>query len=140
MTTQALISRTHELAALFTQPAWHRPEIHGKYLEDGSKPMEAFFNDICQNLQAWATEQTVHGAPAAVFYRTADYWYVAQRVDSSEIGGGERTGCDVIWLTRYRNGSWERMDTWCNVSTASCIGKEFLGQHASKRLPLFVRS
>ena len=132
------ISQAHELSQMFTQPAWHDPVKAGKYLEGGLKPVEAFCSDIKQNLLRWA----VDAHAATIFYRTPDYWYMFQLVPSSVVFNdiewtGYKTMGEIVWMTRYRNESWERLDDWANPHSVEFIGREFLADHADKRVPLF---
>lgn len=124
--TEPFFTNPDDLANLFTPPAWVAPEGRKFAVEfegEHMKAVEAFHNDIAKNLQTWACEN------GQVFYRTKQYWYCFQPVTEGELAG-------VVWMTRYRNGTWERVDDWCNPHSVG-VGKEFLKKHRDKRVPLF---
>ena len=117
----------HQLASFYTAPQWHDAEKHGKYLPGGLKPIEAFCNDIYDNLVCWAYEGN------SIFYRTKDFWYVFELQTEGNMKG-------AITMTRFRNGGWDRMDSWANAHSIN-VGKKFLANHKDKQVPLFnVRS
>ncbi len=133
---RVFVSRSHELAQMFTEPAWHNPTKAGKYLENGLKPIEAFCSDIQRHLICWAAEAN------SIFYRTPDYWYVFQLVDGMTVFSdiewtGYKTMGNIVWMTRYRNESWERFDDWANPHSVEHLGRKFLQGHQDKRVPLF---
>lgn len=118
-----MFSHPHELAKLFTQPAFRDPETQGKYLESGMKPIEEFCNDIMQNLVSWSYVKDV-----SVFYRTERFLYEF-RHDATQ---------KIVWMTRYELRSWLRMDDWANESSLSHMGREFCKKHIDKFVPLFA--
>ena len=131
---KAFISHSHQLAAWFTQPAWYNREVSGKYMEDGLKPIEAFCSDIKRNLINWAIEGNT------IFYRTKEFWYMFQLETAAKIFGPLLGSGKIVWMTRYRNGSWERVDDWANPHSVEYIGKNFLKDQPDKQLPLFNSS
>lgn len=120
----AFFNTATQLASLFTAPAHHDPEKHGKYLDDGQKPIEAFCNDIYSNLREWAVEGS------SIFYKTEDHWYEF-RVETE----GKYKG--IVWMTRYDTRTWQRLDSWANRSSVENMGKAFLQDKKDKRVPLF---
>lgn len=133
---RVFVSRSHELAQMFTKPAWHNPVKSGKFLENGLKPIEAFCSDIQRNLICWAVEGD------SIFYRTPNYWYVFQLVPGERVfnhifWSGYKTMGKIVWMTRYRNESWERNDDWANPHSVKHLGRDFLQGYPDKRLPLF---
>ncbi|KKK70073.1 hypothetical protein LCGC14_2927640, partial [marine sediment metagenome] len=134
---RSFISRAYQVAQMLTMPEWHYPAIVGKYLEGGFKPIEAFCNDIRQNLIYWASEGD------SVFYQTPDYWYIFQYVPTVEAFRGtelegRKMGGHIVYMTRYRNetGTWERLDDWANPHSVKHMLTEFLDAHPDKCLPL----
>ena len=128
------ISKAHQLARWFSEPAWHNPNKAGKYLESGMKPIEEFCNDIRQNLIEWATEGDV------VCYRTKKFTYMFQTIAASKVfhrsDAYALTG-NIVWMTRFRNGTWQRLDDWSNPHSVEHIGRGFLSCHPDKQVPLF---
>lgn len=129
---KAFISHAHELACWFTEPAWHNREKSGKFLEGCLKPIEAFCSDIRRNLVNWAVDGS------CIFYRTEEYWYMFQLDKASKVFGDPSLGDgQIIWMTRWRNGTWQRNDDWANPHSVEYIGKDWLETQTEKRLPLF---
>ncbi|KKM06042.1 hypothetical protein LCGC14_1747990 [marine sediment metagenome] len=128
---RSFVSRTDELAQMFTKPVWHNRNKAGKYLEGGLKPIETFCSDIQSNLIYWAIEGVT------TFYRTPDFWYMFQLADANGILGNPSMTEEVIWMTRHRNDSWERLDDWANPYSVKHIGRKFLLGYPDKQVPLF---
>jgi len=91
------------------------------------KSIEFFENDIVGNLKEWAYV----GGDNAIFYRTRKYWYFVRL-------GNKLPNKGLILITRFRNGTWNRIDDWCNKSSW-VLGKVWLmtPDQKDKRIPLF---
>ena len=79
--------------------------------------------DIRENLAQWAAEGDL------LCYATKDFWYVFQK----EVV----RGADVVFITRYVQGSTAREDLWFNLSSVEMIGRKCANEHPDKRIPLF---
>jgi len=113
----------HKLANLFTAPR-ELSYMDSKFFNNqGMKANEAFDNDIMHNLVNWSYDKT------AIFYETKEFWYVYQL---TEINGGH-----LISMTRYRLGTWERVDTWQNVHSCCCGSEWLLAHHRDKYIELY---
>ena len=115
-----------QFASLFTEPNWHSYERHGKFSVDGMKPIEAFLNDIRNNLTEWSVDRD------SVFYKTKDHWYVFTLEREGELKG-------AVVMTRYDHGTWNRIDSWANPQSVAGVGKAWLSSEPqkSKRVALY---
>jgi hypothetical protein len=97
---------------MFTEERWAP-----KMLSSGFKAVEEFCTDIRNNLVAWAV------SVPSIFYRTRRHVYEFRRDDKN----------DVILMTRFTIGTYERLDDWANVHSVRDVGVRFLRQHNDKQ-------
>ena len=109
---------TYRLISMFTKPNRLSYE-QAKFFEDGFKAIEIFHNDIVKNLVCWSYDNT------AIFYETKEYWYCFSIVEPKK-------GSFVIEMTRFKDGTTLRWDTWENLNSCTLGADWLLKNHKNK--------
>jgi len=120
----------YQLAQMFTQENKSRYGETGKFEDKycceyegiAMKPIEAFSNDISNNLQQWSYDKE------NIYYRTKDYWYVFSP---------DKENKKIIYMTRFGINSWIRLDDFANLHSIVGITKEWLNTQKDKYIKLF---
>ena len=102
---------------MFSGPSYVKYEQHKFFDEMGFKDIEAFQNDILENIESFSYDSTM------IAHKTKDFWYVSEKDEK----------LNIIKMTRFCNRSLRRWDTWMNINSY-CVGKEFLKSHIDKKV------
>lgn len=92
-----------------------------KFAVDGLKAIEAFCNDILQNLQYWSVKDNM------ILYKTETYVYVFNHLEISHKS-------PLVQMTRFNLNGEDRIDDYANVSSVKMVGIQMLRDLQDKRV------
>jgi len=97
-------------------------------MDNGLKPIEAFYSDISNNLVKWA-----HDGEGTVYYETKEYWYCFKYAPVSSVSDQD---FGIVVMRRFSIDSNDEISDFANKHSLEGLGKKWLFKMKDKQVPI----